>query len=154
MNPILRKPIKIQVIFESNSWSKSSKLMNLNFQTPFHELMCHPSTNSSSLFKLHQILKIPINSIKFQTLKLPWISIQVLSWILKRSNKESCSLFNSLQICVLFEIVGAWEGYVLIESIQIPLKCFEQMENCIIRFGLGCTAWSGYHEPLPGRCVL
>jgi hypothetical protein len=40
----------------------------------------------------------------FQTLQLPKILIQILAQIFENSNKEGCSLFNSIQVYILFEI--------------------------------------------------
>jgi hypothetical protein len=77
--------------------------------------------NESPWSKFHQDLKpqekIPTNSRQLQTLELPQFLIQILSRILKSSNKESYPLFNSLQINILFEIFQARELYLLIESI-------------------------------------
>jgi hypothetical protein len=65
--------------------------------------------------------QIPSNFIDFQTLELHGFLIQILSWILKSYNKEGCSLFNSLQIYILFEIVQSRECHIFIESIQVHL---------------------------------
>jgi hypothetical protein len=48
--------------------------------------------------------------------------IQILSRILKSSNKENCSLFDSIQIHILFKIFGAQKVHLLIKSIQTRLK--------------------------------
>jgi hypothetical protein len=48
--------------------------------------------------------------------------IQILSRILKSSNKENCSLFDSIQIHILFKNFGAREVHLLIKSIQTRLK--------------------------------
>jgi hypothetical protein len=59
------------------------------------------------LVQISSILKnsnqIPSKSIEFQILELPLFLIQILYRILKRSNKESYSLFNYLQIYILFD---------------------------------------------------
>jgi hypothetical protein len=52
---------------------------------------------------LKNTMQIQPNSIKFQTLELPRILIQILSQILESFTKESCFLFNSIQIRNLFE---------------------------------------------------
>jgi hypothetical protein len=63
--------------------------------------------NGSPWSKFHHDLKpqdkIPSNSSQIQTLDIPQFLIQILSGILKSSDKESCPLFNSLQIHILFE---------------------------------------------------
>jgi hypothetical protein len=43
----------------------------------------------------------------------------------ENSNKESCSLFQQLQIHILFEIFAAREGSLWIKSIQVVLEFFE-----------------------------
>jgi hypothetical protein len=62
---------------------------------------------SSILANPNQILS---NFIEIQSLELPWILIQCLSWILKCSNNKSSSLFKSLQIHILFGSFRAREG--------------------------------------------
>jgi hypothetical protein len=66
---------------------------------------------------LNQIPSILPNSIAFQTLELPQFLIQILFGIPKRSNKENCSLFQKIQMHILFEIFRAWERPLLIKSI-------------------------------------
>jgi hypothetical protein len=61
----------------------------------------------------------------FQTLELSWILIQILDRILENSNKEGCSLFNSVQVHILFEIFQAREVHLLLKSIQAHLNFFE-----------------------------
>jgi hypothetical protein len=106
---IIPKPNSIE--FESNSGSKSRKLTN--WISKFLSWVGVSSRcNQETLNQISSILKnftqILPNSIKFQTLELPQFIIQILSGILKSSNKESCSLFNSLQIHILFANFGAW----------------------------------------------
>jgi hypothetical protein len=55
--------------------------------------------------------------------------------ILKSSNKESCSLFNSLQVHILFGIFWAQKDHLLIESIQIDLKLFKQRGKASVFVG-------------------
>jgi hypothetical protein len=43
---------------------------------------------------------------------------------MKSSNKESCSLFNHLQIHILFKNVQIQEGHLWVESIQVGLNFF------------------------------
>jgi hypothetical protein len=71
---------------------------------------------------LENFTQILPNSIEFQTLQLPQFLIQILSGILKSSTKESCPLFNSLQIHILFENFQARKLYLLIELIQNRLN--------------------------------
>jgi hypothetical protein len=73
---------------------------------------------------LEDFKKIPSNSIEFQTLELHCFVIQILSQILKYFNKDRCSLFNSLQIPILFGIFQAREGRLFIKLIEIYLKSF------------------------------
>jgi hypothetical protein len=56
------------------------------------------------------------NSIEFQILEHSLISNSISVPILKSCNGESCSLFNSLQIHILFEIFLSRESQFLIES--------------------------------------
>jgi hypothetical protein len=67
-------------------------------QEPFNQIPSIPEN----------FTQIPPNSIEFQILELPQFLIQILSGILKSSNEESCPLFNSLPIHILFEIFGVW----------------------------------------------
>jgi hypothetical protein len=65
------------------------------------------------------------NSSNFSRIQTPrtfWFLVQILGRILKSSNKESCSLFNSLHIHILYENFQACEVYLLTESIQIKYK--------------------------------
>jgi hypothetical protein len=79
--------------------------------------------------------QIQPNSIGYQTLELPWILIQILVRIFKSSNKESCSLFNSLQIHILFEFFWGLQDLLLTESIQVNLKMFWINRKCHCSFG-------------------
>jgi hypothetical protein len=85
--------------------------------------------NQELLVQIYQFLKIPIkiesNSIEIQTLQLPWFLIQILSRILKSSNKEIRSLSQELHIHILFEIFKEQEGPLLIKSIQVIWIFFE-----------------------------
>jgi hypothetical protein len=78
-----------------------------------------PCSNFINSWKFQEVLP---KSIEFQTLNLPWFLIQILPQILKSSNKENCSLFDSLQIHILFEIFGVRKVHLLIKSIQTHLK--------------------------------
>jgi hypothetical protein len=63
----------------------------------------------SQVYFLENPNQIPPNSIKFQILEHPYFLIQIVSWILRSSNKKSCPSFNFLQIHILLEIFGASE---------------------------------------------
>jgi hypothetical protein len=66
------------------------------------------------LVQIHQFLKISIkiqsNSIEIQTLELPCFLIQILSRNLKSRNKGSYSLFQKLQIHILFDFFEMWKN--------------------------------------------
>jgi hypothetical protein len=72
--------------------------------------------NSRSFDQIHQI------SFEFKHLEHSSILIQILDRILKCSNKESCSLFQNLQIHILFEFIQNLEGPLLINSIRAIWK--------------------------------
>jgi hypothetical protein len=55
------------------------------------------------------------------------IFIRILYQILRSTNKESCSIFHSLQFHILFEIFQARKAYLSIESIQVSHCLFEPM---------------------------
>jgi hypothetical protein len=55
------------------------------------------------------------------------IFIRILYQILRSTNKESCSIFHSLQLNILFEIFQARKAYLSIESIQVSHCLFEPM---------------------------
>jgi hypothetical protein len=54
---------------------------------------------------------------------------------LKNPNKESCTLFNSIQFHILFKKFQAQEVYLLIKSIQTYLNVFEWLKNVTVHFG-------------------
>jgi hypothetical protein len=63
-------------------------------------------SSSSILENSNQILS---DAIKIQTLRPPWIfNSNSRPNFEKKSYKEICSLFDSLQMHILFEIFGAW----------------------------------------------
>jgi hypothetical protein len=112
------------------------------------------------LVQISSILKnsnqIPSKSIEFQILELPLFLIQILYRILKRSNKESYSLFNYLQIYILFDFFWDQEGHLLIESIRFSLNLFELKWNGTVhlRPGLGRLAHGGpAAAPLSHTCA-
>jgi hypothetical protein len=63
-----------------------------------------------------------MNFYQIQTLEASLFLIQNPIPIYGSSNKESCFLFQNLQIHILFENFRIWEGPLLIESIQAFLK--------------------------------
>jgi hypothetical protein len=69
---------------------------------------------NSIKFWSFQVLKIQIESNLAQI--SPLILIQISFQNLKSSNKENCSLFNSLQANILLRYCWAWEGNFLSES--------------------------------------
>jgi hypothetical protein len=104
---------------ESNSWSKSrnpqiwvSKFLCISWSIVREQTIapCSNFINSWSFNQIHQI------SFKFNTLNLSWFLIQIPSRNLKSYNKESCSLFQNIQIHVFFEIFREREGPLLIKS--------------------------------------
>jgi hypothetical protein len=74
--------------------------------------------------------KFQSNFIDFHTLGLPWFIIQILSQILKSYNKEICSLFDSLQILILFVIFQAGKGNLWVNQFKSLLKIFGLIQNC------------------------
>jgi hypothetical protein len=86
---------------------------------------CNPEPLNQISSILEDFTRILPNSIEFQTLELSQYLIQIPSGILKNSNKESCTLFNSIQFHILFKKFQAQEVYLLIKSIQTYLNVFE-----------------------------
>jgi hypothetical protein len=82
--------------------------------------MCYPSTFGSLWLRFHQISRLQSNFIRIQHLEHFLILIQILHRILKNCNGESCSLFNSLQLCILFDF------FIKIKSV------FERIKSCLV----------------------
>jgi hypothetical protein len=90
---------------------------------------------------------------KFPTLELPWFLIQILSPILKSSNEESSSLFNSLHIHILFGNFWAQEGHHLIESIVLWARPTRPDSTSPIFSSCGMAMSAARHLPPPScRC--
>jgi hypothetical protein len=127
--------IKFLLTKRISNWSQfkslreSQEIPNFWIPNSFSWADLSSMCNQELLVQIYQFLKIPIkiesNSIEIQTLQLPWFLIQILSWILKSSNKEIRSLSQELHIHILFEIFKEQEGPLLIKSIQVIWIFFE-----------------------------
>jgi hypothetical protein len=123
LSQTLNRPKLTSNKIESNSGSESRKTRPVEIPNFISWLDLLSKCKQELLVQISTILgnsyQIPLNSIEFQTLEIPQFLIQNLSIILKSSNTESCPLFNSLQIHILFEIFQARELYLWLNQFKL-----------------------------------
>jgi hypothetical protein len=116
------------------------KTQKIEPQSTLNKCVWQLGVLKSFLADVHQILKISsASNSNFKWIWLPrvlWILIQIVLWIWRSCNKENCSLFNSIQMNILFEFFSTRRPSLIISNLI-------GFENIWINQKGHCGRWAG-----------